>query len=886
MKKSNRPKFAIFVFMIALAVLNQNCSKNGFDTNVGSSSDASSGNPGAPTTTMPGTSTTTSTTTTLSTTTTTSVSRCNLPWGGTIANGQSVTAYQAASVPNGQTCVSQSRVCSNGNLSGTYQNQTCTVQPANGGGAITAAHPRLILDAPTLSRLRASAAANSPEWVALKAFCDAYVGGSTNYPDQNGYPNPPVVGQGYQGTGYYPIVLAEGLCYQTLKTTNPALANTYGDKVVQILMAMTQPYPGTHGENPATDDGFVMRFFGQSFGYGYDWAYDRFTPAQLAQVYNIANNWITTWETSNQIAFEYSHPQSNYFAGYFAAKAAIAIATYGDNPSAPAEWNDWLNNQFAVRVQPYYQLHLAGGGWPEGYGNYAMNGTLNMSSPAWMTMSATGVDLVHATTAAYTYPIDIGDYIMHFTWPSRDYIDDRDTNHANGSTGLQVGTADSGMFQNILGSLRYWNAPHANIFAAYSQAVSTATSGYGLNCGTNGTEGSTCWSSFLFADTGATAPINTLPLSYLASGMSAVSARSDWTTSASWMSFRAGPYVNNPGQGEEGFDQGGLALVRGKSPLLVNATGWLVHEPNGSSDENLLYSDIYGSFSSSNIYLGNRQLYNVFYVRHMNGTSLVEPFGQAAYTTEDQSVRTKVSAFEDGTSYVYTLATNIEDMYRKFSAGAAVSAWSRQIVYLRPNQFVVYDRTTEGASTYDQYLAWHFPANPTVGTAPAGEKRLDVNYNSAYAGAMTVVLPTNATTTTVAMYPTSNPTKVWQVQVRPPNTNVSQQWLTVFDLSTSSSAVAVASPVTVTQGNVVGVLLTASAGNSVVISNSGAAGTTISGSIAYTIPNATTNHVITELPANTSYSVSVVVSGGNKTITVSPGSGSTSSAHGVLSFTQ
>ena len=39
------------------------------------------------------------------------------------------------------------------------------------------------------------------------------------------------------------------------------------------------------------------------------------------------------------------------------------------------------------------------------------------------------------------------------------------------------------------------------------------------------------------------------------------------------MSFRAGPYVNNPGQGEEGFDQGGLALVRGNVPLLVNGTG-------------------------------------------------------------------------------------------------------------------------------------------------------------------------------------------------------------------------------------------------------------------------------------------------------------------------
>jgi hypothetical protein len=870
LKKSNRPKVAIVIFLVALAVMNQNCSKNGFQSNVLSMPNQSSGTP-----------TDASTTTTTSSTTTTSASRCNLPWGGTIMNGQTVTAYQAASVPNGQTCVSQTRSCASGTLSGTYQFENCYVQAPVGNGDITAAHPRLLLDTATLSRLRANAAANSPAWQKLKAYCDNYVGGSTNYPDQNGYPDAPVVGQGYQGTGYLPIILAEGLCYQVLKTSNPTLANTYGDKVVQVLMAMSQPYPGTHGENPLTDSGYVIRFFGQGYGFGYDWVYDRLTAAQRTQIYTVANKWTTAFETGS---FEYAHPQSNYYAGYFAAKAAIAISTYGDNPTATSMWNDWMTKEYTQRVQPYYMANLNGGGWPEGFGNYGSNATLNMSSPIWMVKSATGTDLVHATQS-FDFPTTIADYLMHFTWPSRDYIDDRDTNHANGATGLQVGTADTGMFQHILGSLRYWGAPHADIFAQYGKEVATATGGFGLSCRMNGTEANTCWSEFLYEDTGATAPVNTLPLSYLASGLGSVAARSDWTNSASWMSFRAAPYVNYSGQGEEGFDQGSLALVRGKTPLLVNATGWTHHEPNGSADEELTYNDLYGSFSANNIYSGNRQIYNVFYVRNMNGSSLVEPFGQAAYARAD-GVQTQISAFEDGTSYVYSQATKLEQMYRKFKNGAGVSNWSRQIVYLRPNRFVVYDRTAKGDAAYDQYMAWHFPANPTAGTAPAGEKRLDVTYNSACAGSMTVVLPVNASVTTVGMYPQSNPVKAWQVQVRPADSGVSQQWLTVFDLSTSSGAVATASKVTVTQGNAVGVLLTAADGNSVVLNNAGAIGTTISGSIVYTIPNATTKHIITELPTNTSYSVSVSISGGNKTITVAPGTGSTTSAKGVLSFTQ
>lgn len=49
--------------------------------------------------------------------------------GATIASGTSVTAYQAASVPDGQSCVSQKRTCTNGVLSGTYTHAACKVMP-------------------------------------------------------------------------------------------------------------------------------------------------------------------------------------------------------------------------------------------------------------------------------------------------------------------------------------------------------------------------------------------------------------------------------------------------------------------------------------------------------------------------------------------------------------------------------------------------------------------------------------------------------------------------------------------------------------------------------------------------------------------------------------
>ena len=47
--------------------------------------------------------------------------------GQTVSSGSSVLAYQSASVPAGQACVSQNRTCTNGQLSGNYAFSSCSV---------------------------------------------------------------------------------------------------------------------------------------------------------------------------------------------------------------------------------------------------------------------------------------------------------------------------------------------------------------------------------------------------------------------------------------------------------------------------------------------------------------------------------------------------------------------------------------------------------------------------------------------------------------------------------------------------------------------------------------------------------------------------------------
>jgi hypothetical protein len=79
------------------------------------------------TTSNTNTNTTTNTDTTINTyTVTTTSSSCNFN-GKSVAGGSSVTAYQTSSAPYGSTCISQQRTCSNGVLSGSYPFASCTV---------------------------------------------------------------------------------------------------------------------------------------------------------------------------------------------------------------------------------------------------------------------------------------------------------------------------------------------------------------------------------------------------------------------------------------------------------------------------------------------------------------------------------------------------------------------------------------------------------------------------------------------------------------------------------------------------------------------------------------------------------------------------------------
>jgi hypothetical protein len=287
------------------------------------------------------------------------------------------------------------------------------------------------------------------------------------------------------------------------KSFDPTNASKYGQKGADIVVAMSDPNHQIIDGNPiySRDDGYGIRFYGTTMGIGYDWFHEFLTAAQQTQIVTQLNLWISNWEDPNfPGAFEYDHVLGNYYAGYYAAKCFSALAVQGDNLLGDTWWNTWLNHEHLQRVVPYYSLNMAGGGWPEGFANYGPLSTRNMALPMLAVRTAKGLDLIHGAQP-FPFPLDQARWIMNFTWPSRDMIDDRDGAHSN-SLADQVwpGTGEPNTYSFLAGYLAMWNDPLAPAMHKYARDAKTALT----NLDPNEDSGSTDeWIEFLFWDNNA-----------------------------------------------------------------------------------------------------------------------------------------------------------------------------------------------------------------------------------------------------------------------------------------------------------------------------------------------------------------------------------------------
>lgn len=448
---------------------------------------------------------------------------------------------------------------------------------------------------------------------------------------------------------------------------------------------------------PSEDSGYVIRNYGLAWGLGFDWCHDLMTPAQRQTIIKQANAFIAYWEAGK--AFETEPTAGNYFAGYFCAKAMCALAMYEDNAAAPAQWADWRNTIFPA-IADYFGKHLAGGGWPEGF-QYGPLAILNMSLPIWAAKTATGEDL------GFSFPQDCARFVMHATWPDGSHIDDRDLVHSGDAARLDADLL--GVLQAVLNA---WSDPFAAEFRAFRAR-------YGAPY--------TEWKAVLFGDTDTAKASPSANL--YAAGMGTMLARTSWASDATWISLRAAAYAGYPDAAEQLYDQGGLAMVKGGVPLLVNAWGAAMRGASGDRDEGAHITPVQTA---------QEPIFNVF---------MTASGGQWANT--GASAKTTM---QRGDGFTHIRATGLESLY-----GSGVTRWQRDAVLLDSGAVVVFDQTADNAS--DRWMQWHVPAN----------------YDTSR---IVYAWPRDAAVKTAPIWAKSSPVSVTQLQVR---SSTPGAWVTVFD---------------------------------------------------------------------------------------------------------
>jgi hypothetical protein len=484
---------------------------------------------------------------------------------------------------------------------------------------------------------------------------------------------------------------------------------------------------------------------------------------------------------------------------------------------------------------------MAGGGWPEGW-EYGPRAVQEVVEFLWAAETGKGMtwwqDLPQARDQAA--------YVSYFAWPSLLHMDDQNDVE---QPLLPPATATA---ETLAMTLEYHcdaYAPVARSFAADLFA-------------TNGTEGA-LWQSFLFWDGSLPqTPYTQNPLSYFAPGPNHVAMRSTWQKDATWATFVSGQYIDSPESGEQYFNQGSVDVVVGDQPLIVDATGWLpqIQGDNGAS---FVYDDTWGSQT--------RLLDNTFYV---------------SGTVQDQfdptQASTHVEHYEDTGTFVHARGVQIEQMYTH----NGVSQFTREVVYVRPNVFVVYDRTSIPTAGTDQWLSWHLAAQPgTVTATDPTQGRYDVTAAGLAQGSVRTLLPRNAKPNLVSIMSGA----LWRLEIHDPASAAQQDWLTVV---TAGSAAPDQTRISAADGNLVsgglvGVHVQAASRNAVVLFSSDHAAKASSSSAHYHVAQtADCDHVLLDMaPSASGYGVNVTPQGTGLDIDVEPNGTIQPTASGTLSFT-
>ena len=498
----------------------------------------------------------------------------------------------------------------------------------------------------------------------------------------------------------------------------------------------------------------------------FDFFHQAIKPTDRRAMIDWINGHLTVY-TDDEIAFHNSTPEK------MMVYLRLAYATWGENPQAPALRDYAVTHLYEGRIVPVLNTFGPGGGYTE-CGWYARWALFMLAEGLEMARRLEGYDgFAHAARFFYERLA----YELYQPYPIL---------AAGGAEQFPVegdGSYVYGYHDHLPRKLRTLLAQYfrgselAGTIADRKQYASHPRSAV---------------EDFVWEEAPQTAkPLTDLPLAHIATGIGKVYARSDWTEDAAWFRFDCGPFWTN----HQHFDVGDFEIFQ-REPLVL---------PSGEYNE-------WGSAHAMN-WLIRTVAANSLLVHEPGETwTRMRDGGQNACANDggqakkwDWTVATldewranqeafdrgRILAYENTPPFLF-VAADCTQAY----APTKLSQWIRQIVFLRPHTFVIFDRVVTVKPDYEKTWLLHCRREPQIDgqtsviSSPGGQATLTVQ----------TLLPAQAVTRKVYGYtyggqtfdPAPNPQSEhpvkWRLEVLPGRPQTEDVFLHVLSTDTSPTA--------------------------------------------------------------------------------------------------
>jgi hypothetical protein len=779
---------------------------------------------------------------------------------------------------------------------------------ASAAKAPVTSHPRLWLTQNDLPRLQSWAVVTNPVYqqglrVALTSAINTY--NSKFFPGGVANPNWPDGGT-INWEAYDTEAYAEFFAFVSLIDPDPTARATYAQYARDLLMhVMNEAVKGAAAGQPFRDPAFAINnranYWGEAFGLTVDWLQysNTLTTQDKATIRTVFLRWAnenlnaaTAYDDRPQPVGVMNNPQllsnqqklrwaaNNYYSGHmrFLTMMALSLDAADDPPLNPSQPDTqlgntlrsyignvtgaWLYQQYAMYedaniVGAAYGLPAAGLGAASGglsvegfmYGHalgYVEEALLALHTAGYHDVALAGPQIrlidstfwdnfidgfLHSITPtaqtpsvasgyAYLGPVyqmaSYGDILRY--WIAADWIDP---------------ICALGVYDQLTGNTTRWNKARWIETNAIEGGAAKLTTRAGGDIWGNSYASSAILNFMLFDPT-APPPVDprpSLPTSFYASPIGRILARTDWTPNASWFDYKCTWESINHQLG----DCGQFEFYRKGE--------WLTKERSGYAEDFIgATSDYHNTIGLQNDVPSNLQWFETATSQRggqwTNGMNIGDPATRASIAN----------------GYVYA-QSNMTNLYNRSGANDITHA-SRAIVWLKPDNIVVYDRaTSKTANRFKRFnlgLLTNATINGKLATATsAGGQQLYIR-NVLPIGATMVITPAETFRFVAQLEPSQ-----YRLVIEDPSNPTDVRFLNVLqgaDAGASADAVTLVQSTSGTPFDGVAVK------NTVILFPVSMSATFTS--VTYIMPPNTTSHLITGLTPNAGYDINIPDSNG------------------------